>query len=98
MSQPRDEKVAVQDIVNTDERKKIQLTPESAAHYIHAATSDNTQLAYQTATRYFLKQGGALPAISQMIIAYLKQCVGHYNSRTHKRHYLFLFEINLKII
>ena len=64
---------------------KVPCSPESGVQYIHAATSDNTRLAYQTDIQHFLKQGGVLPATTDGIESYLRQCAPHYNPRTLRR-------------
>ena len=53
--------------------------------YIHAATSDNTRIAYHADIQDFLKKGGALPATPEGIEAYLKLCASTYNPRTLTR-------------
>lgn len=50
--------------------------------YIHAATSENTRIAYQTDIDHFLKEGGALPATPEQVEMYLKKCASLYNPRT----------------
>jgi len=41
--------------------------------YIHAATSDNTRIAYQADIQHFLKSGGTLPATPEASILFVKQ-------------------------
>jgi integrase len=53
--------------------------------YIHAATSQNTRIAYQSDIRHFEKSGGKLPATSEMIIHYLQFFAEKLNSRTLAR-------------
>ena len=50
--------------------------------YIHAATSDNTRLAYQSDIQHFLKMGRALPTTAEQVEAYLNACAPNYNPRT----------------
>ncbi len=53
--------------------------------YIHAATSDNTRLAYQSDIQHFLKSGGRLPASPEDLERYLKDSAPQYNPRTITR-------------
>ena len=50
--------------------------------YIHAATSDNIRLAYQSDIRHFLQSGGTLPATPDDLKRYLKDSAPQYNART----------------
>lgn len=56
-----------------------------STHYIEAATSDNTRLAYQSDIQDFQKKGGVLPATPQEVETYLRQCAAEYNPRTLTR-------------
>jgi len=53
--------------------------------YIHAATSDNTRLAYQSDIQHFLQSGGTLPATPEDLERYLKDSAPQYNARTLTR-------------
>ncbi len=58
------------------------LTLAEASDYIHAATSENTRLAYQSDIEHFLAQGHPLPATPEAVERYLKTCAAGYNPRT----------------
>ncbi len=70
-----------QEIVKS-EAGVIEMTPVAQTPYIHAATSDNTRIAYHADIQDFLKKGGVLPATPESIEAYLKHCASAYNPRT----------------
>lgn len=54
--------------------------------YIHAATSDNTRRAYQSAIRQFEKWGGRLPTNAERIVDYLLNKASVLNVRTIELH------------
>ena len=56
-----------------------------AAHYIHAATSNNTRIAYQADIRHFIHWGGFLPTSSDVILDYLRHHAKMLNPRTLSR-------------
>ncbi len=60
--------------------KSIQATGES--DYIHAATSENTRIAYQVDMNHFRSLGHALPSTPEAVEQYLRECANHYNPRT----------------
>lgn len=55
------------------------------ARYIHAATSDNTRLAYQADIRHFIHWGGRLPTSGEAILRYLQHFAATLNPRTLSR-------------
>ncbi len=55
------------------------------SQYIHAATSENTRLAYQADIQHFLKSGGVLPASPEDLERYLHDSAPQYNTRTIQR-------------
>lgn len=55
--------------------------------YLVVATSHNTRRAYRADIAHFEKMGGKLPATSQMVASYLKQCATQYNPRTISRRF-----------
>lgn len=55
---------------------------ETDNNYIHAATSENTRLAYQSDIDHFFSQGYTLPATPEAVERYLRECANDYNPRT----------------
>ncbi|OGT50735.1 MAG: recombinase [Gammaproteobacteria bacterium RIFCSPHIGHO2_12_FULL_41_15] len=55
---------------------------ETDNSYVHAATSENTRMAYQSDIKHFLSQGNELPATPETVECYLKACATEYNPRT----------------
>ncbi|MEK6731904.1 MAG: hypothetical protein AABY34_07000 [Pseudomonadota bacterium] len=49
-------------------KQNVQLQKEILAPYVHAATSDNTRLAFKD----FVKKGNTLPATAEVVAAYLQ--------------------------
>ncbi len=60
-------------------------TPAVIDDYVHAATSDNTRLAYQSDINHFLAAGGTLPATPECITSYLRDCAETLNPNTIRR-------------
>lgn len=54
--------------------------------YIHAATAENTRLAYRSSIASFLRNGGSLPATSEIIIEYLERNASKFKVATLKLH------------
>ncbi len=68
------------------ENQTAQVVSESQdSLYIHAATSENTRLAYQADVQHFLKSGGVLPASPEDLERYLHDSAPQYNARTIQR-------------
>lgn len=61
------------------------LPTNDAAHYIHAATSDNTRIAYQADIRHFIRWGGFLPTSGDVVLDYLRHHAATLNPRTLSR-------------
>lgn len=62
------------------------MTTENQLHcYIHAATSNNTRIAYQTDIRHFVSWGGRLPTSGNVMLQYLRYHAGLLNPRTLAR-------------
>lgn len=59
-------------------------------HYIHAATSENTRIAYQSDIRHYERHGGLLPAPPEMIVNYLQTFATILNPRTLGRRLIAL--------
>ena len=74
-----------QDLVAPKEQSNAPVETTFESPYIHAATSDNTRLAYQADIQHFLKSGGRLPATPQDLERYLKDSAPQYNPRTLTR-------------
>lgn len=70
---------------NTGTSTTENLPTNDAAHYIHAATSDNTRIAYQADIRHFMRWGGFLPTSGDVILDYLRHHAPMLNPRTLSR-------------
>lgn len=62
--------------------QKDRVVMETDNNYVHAATSENTRLAYQADIDHFLSQGYVLPATPEAVERYLRECANQYNPRT----------------
>ena len=73
--------------LNSPENNSIAVP---AFHYVHAAISNNTRIAYQRDIKHFRDWGGLLPTTSDAIVKYLHCYAAALNPKTLKRRLIAL--------
>jgi hypothetical protein len=75
--------ITTNEAVTTSETHAITtLSPVIGNHYVHAATSENTRMAYQNDINHFVNSGGLLPSTPDIVMRYLQAFADQLNPRT----------------
>jgi integrase len=78
-----DDETTTHGVVKPSERPAMMTLSSAMGNpYVHAATSDNTRMAYQNDINHFVKSGGLLPGTPDSIIRYLQAFADKLNPRT----------------